>query len=219
MMITPRASHEADGTGDWQVIGDGACAFFRTDSFEASARLVSAIAALDGVGGHPPDVDVRADGVTLRLVTATADAYGMSRADVDLARRISAIAASLGAQGDPSRVQNVLVIVESTQPSEVMPFWRALLDYVPRADSPDEDMVDPRGRGPGFWFEPVGEPRPGGGRIHVAVWVPEAEAEARMEAAMAAGGRLVRDEFAPRWWTLADAAGNEADVASVAKRE
>jgi 4a-hydroxytetrahydrobiopterin dehydratase len=34
------------------------------------------------------------------------------------------------------------------------------------------------------------EPRPdGGGAIHVAVWVPEEQAEARIAAALAAGGR------------------------------
>ena len=26
----------------------------------------------------------------------------------------------------------------------VMPFWRAILGYEPRPDSPDEDLVDPR---------------------------------------------------------------------------
>jgi hypothetical protein len=30
---------------------------------------------------------------------------------------------------------------------------------------------------------------------------------------------MVRDEFAPSWWTLADAAGNEADVATVSGRD
>jgi hypothetical protein len=29
-----------------------------------------------------------------------------------------------------------------------------------------------------------------------------------------AGGRLVTDEHAPAWWNLADAEGNEADVAT-----
>jgi 4a-hydroxytetrahydrobiopterin dehydratase len=33
-------------------------------------------------------------------------------------------------------------------------------------------------------------------------------------AALAAGGRLVSDEHAPEWWTLADAEGNEVDVAT-----
>ena len=38
-------------------------------------------------------------------------------------------------------------------------------------------------------------------------------------AALAAGGRLVRDDQAPSWWTLADAAGNEADIATTKGRE
>jgi 4a-hydroxytetrahydrobiopterin dehydratase len=101
-----------------------------------------------------------------------------------------------------------------------MPFWRAVLGYEPRPDSPDEDLVDPNDRGAAFWLESMDEPRPdGGGAIHVAVWVPEELAEARVAAALAAGGRLVRDDFAPSWWTLADAAGNEADIATVASRD
>ena len=60
--------------------------------------------------------------------------------------------------------------------------------------------------------EPRGD---GGGAIHVAIWLPHEEAEARVEAALAAGGRMVRDEFAPSWWTLADAAGYEVDISTV----
>jgi hypothetical protein len=59
----------------------------------------------------------------------------------------------------------------------------------------------------------------GGGAIHVAVWVPYEQAEARIAAALAAGGRMVRDQFAPAWWTLADAAGNEADIATTKSRD
>jgi hypothetical protein len=32
-------------------------------------------------------------------------------------------------------------------------------------------------------------------------------------------GRMVRDTFAPAWWTLADAAGNEADIATTTGRD
>ena len=34
-----------------------------------------------------------------------------------------------------------------------------------------------------------------------------------------AGGRLVSDKHAPSWWTLADAEGNEADVATWVGRD
>lgn len=35
----------------------------------------------------------------------------------------------------------------------------------------------------------------------------------------ATGGRMVRDRFAAAWWTLADAAGNEADIATTMNRD
>ena len=54
-------------------------------------------------------------------------------------------------------------------------------------------------------------PRPRRNRIHLDVYVPEDQAAVRVAAALAAGGRLVSDAHAPRWWTLADA---EVDVAS-----
>jgi 4a-hydroxytetrahydrobiopterin dehydratase len=71
-----------------------------------------------------------------------------------------------------------------------------------------------------LWFEEMEEARPGGlGAIHVAVWLGIDEAPARVEAALAAGGTLVRDDYAPAWWTLADKYGNEVDVATVAYRD
>src|SRR5205085_12562995 len=102
----------------------------------------------------------------------------------------------------------------------VSPFWRARLGYVPRIASPDEDLVDAHNRRTGFWVERMHEPRPdGGGAIHIAIFVPYEQAEARIKAALAAGGRMVRDPFAPQWWTLADAAGNEADIAATKGRD
>lgn len=218
--ISPKQFHESEGVEDWRVIGDGACAYFQTGSFAAGARLVQAISELPGVEDHPPDVDVRRDGVTVRLITYTNDYYGMSQRDVELARQISATARGLGLSADPLAVQSLLLIPGATDTAAVMPFWRAILGYEPRRDSPDADLVDPRGRWPGFWFERMEQPRPdGGGAIHVAIWVPYELAQARISAALAAGGRMVRDEFAPAWWTLADAAGNEADIATTMSRD
>jgi 4a-hydroxytetrahydrobiopterin dehydratase len=175
---------------------------------------------LPSLDDHPPLVDLRPDGVTVRLITMTEEHYGMSTRDVELARQISAVARDLGLSGDPAAVQSLLVIPGAPDTAEVMPFWRAVLGYEPRPDTPDEDLVDPQSRGPSFWFEPMDEPRAdGGGAIHVAVWVPYEQAEARVAAALAAGGHMVRDEFAPAWWTLADAAGNEADVATTMGRD
>ena len=210
----------AEGTADWRVLSDGAYACFRSGSFAEASRLVSAIAGLADVEPGAPAVDLRATGVTVRLITVSGTYYGMSRRDVELARQISAAAHDLGMRADPSAVQSLLVIPGASDAAKVMPFWRAVLGYEPRADSPDEDLVDPGDRGPAFWFEAMDEPRPGDtGAIHIAVWLPHDEARARVDAALAAGGRMVRDDFAPAWWTLADAAGNEADIATIESRD
>jgi 4a-hydroxytetrahydrobiopterin dehydratase len=218
--ITARRFHGADGLGDWRVLSEGALAFFRTASFADSARLVEAIGDIPEVKDHPPAMDVRAGGVTVRLISVADDYFGMTERDVRLARQVSAAARDLGLSADPSRLQSLLVIPGAPDTAEIMPFWRAVLGYEPRPDSPDEDLVDPQDRGPAFWLESMDEPRPGGGgAIHVGVWVPEEQAEARVAAALAAGGRIVRDDRAPSWWTLADAAGNEADIATVSGRD
>lgn len=218
--ITAQQFLDADGLGDWRVLSEGALVFFRTGSFAESARLVQTIVEIPGVEDHPPAVDVRAGGVTVRLISVADDYFGMTQRDVEIARQISAAARDMRLSADPAGLQYLLIIPGAPDTVDVKPFWRAVLGYEPRPDSPDEDLVDPQDRGAAFWFESMGHPRPdGGGAIHVAVWVPHDQAEARVAAALTAGGRMVRDEFAPSWWTLADAAGNEADVATVSGRD
>ncbi len=217
--MTPRQFHEADGVEDWRVVGEGACAYFRTGSFAAGTRLVHAVSELAGLEDHHPDVDLRYGGVIVRLITVTDDYYGLSERDVELARQISAVARDLGVPADPSVVQTVQVTIDALVGPEVMPFWRAVLGYQNRGDSPDEDLIDPRGRGASFWFQQMDAPRPQRNRIHIDVWVPHDQAEARIAAAIAAGGHLVSDEHAPAWWTLADAEGNEVDVATTMSRD
>jgi 4a-hydroxytetrahydrobiopterin dehydratase len=218
--ISPSQFQRSEGVEDWRVLGDGANAFFRTTSFAESARLVQAISQLPGVDEEQPEVDLRHDGVTVRMLTLRDDYAGMTRGNLELARKISSAAKNLRLWADPSAVQSLLVIPGATSRADVMPFWRAALAYDPRRDSPAEDLVDPHNRGVAFWFEQMEKPRPdGGGVIHVAVWLPHERAEARIAAALAAGGRVVRDEFAPSWWTLADPAGNEVDIATVKGRD
>lgn len=218
--IAPIDFLRAEGLEDWRLVSEGAVLFVRTDSLAASARLMAAIAGIPDVEDHPPAIDVRAGGVAVRLITASDDWFGPTQRDVESARRISAVVSELGLTADPSAVQSLLVVPGAPNAAEVIPFWRALLGYEPRRDSPEEDLVDPNDRGAAFWFEDMDEPRPGGGgTIHIAVWVPHDQAEARVAAALAAGGRMVRDSNAPAWWTLADPAGNEADIATVLSRD
>jgi len=218
--ITPKQFQEAEGVEDWRLTSEGATAFFRTQSLSESARFVQAICELPGVEDHHPGIDIRRDGVTVHMISYTDDYFGPSWRDVELARQISTVARKLALATDPSAIQSLLIIPGATVIAKVIPFWRAVLGYEPRRDSPNEDLVDPHDRGPAFWFEQMNVPRgDGGGAIHIAIWVPYEQAEARIAAALAAGGRMVRDEFAPSWWTLADEAGNEADIATAKGRD
>lgn len=92
-----------------------------------------------------------------------------------------------------------------------MPFWQAVLGY---DELGDEDLTDPRGLGPNVWFQAVTEERSAPARIHIDVSVPPEQARQRVEAAVAAGGRVVYDEEAPMWWTLADPDGNLVEIAT-----
>ncbi len=64
--ITPRRFHEVD----WRVVRDEACTHFRTGSFAEGVALVDAIGRLADAANHHPDVDLRSDGVTVRLTNA-----------------------------------------------------------------------------------------------------------------------------------------------------
>jgi 4a-hydroxytetrahydrobiopterin dehydratase len=218
--IRPSDFLQATGAEDWRIISDGACAFFRTSSLGESARFVAGISDGTGLGERSFGIDVRHDGVTVRTVTMRGDLFGLSAADLDVARRVSAIARDMGLQADPSHIQGLLVIPGAPDINAIMPFWQAVLGYVPRPDSPDEDLVDPSDRNAPFWLERMDEPRGDGlGTIHVSVWLPYEEAQARIDAALAAGGRMVRDETAPAWWTLADPYGNEVCVSTISHRD
>jgi 4a-hydroxytetrahydrobiopterin dehydratase len=215
---TARGFLDAGGVEDWRILGEGACAFFRTPSLLTAAQFVQAVAALSDDLGEAPDVDLRRDGVTVRLFDVTPDNYGLASGHAELARQVSALARELDLPADPSVLQTVQVTVDALVAADVMPFWRAVLGYEPRPDSPEEDLVDPRGRGPGFWFQPMDAPRPQRNRLHVDVWVGHDRGEDRVAAAVAAGGRVLDDSHAPMWWVLADAEGNEACVATIAGR-
>jgi 4a-hydroxytetrahydrobiopterin dehydratase len=201
--ITPQRFHEVD----WRVVRNDACGHFRTGSFAAGVALVDAIGRIADAADHHPDVDLRADSVTVRLRT---DDGTLGEREVALARQISAAARGLGVPVDPSSLQIVQIAIDALVIPDVLPFWRAVLGY---RQMDDEDVIDPLFQGPPIWFQQMDAPRPQRNRIHIDVYVPHDQAEARVAAALAAGGHIVNDEHAPGWWTLADAEGNEVDVA------
>src|SRR5262245_29522081 len=108
--ITIERFNASDGVADWRILSEGACALFRTATLADSARFVDAIGRLEGIDAHHPAIDIRAEGVTVRLLTKGEDGWGMSQADVEFARGISTLAREQGIEADPSAVQTLLVV-------------------------------------------------------------------------------------------------------------
>ena len=208
--VTARAFHDAEGVQDWRVLFSGAHAFYRIGSFATGAAFVAAVAEVADAVGHFPDVDLRPEGVTVR--TCSGEYGALSERDVELARRISAAARPLPLEPAPSQVQVVAIAVAQDAGSDVGPFWAAALGY--RSLGAREDVVDRHRRNPHVSFQPLHPPKPGRGRIHVDVSVPADQAEARVAAALEAGGRLADDSHVPNWWTLASPENHGVDIAA-----
>ncbi|MCX5064774.1 hypothetical protein OOJ91_02670 [Micromonospora lupini] len=205
--ITAREFHAAEGVEDWRSLYHLVSAHFPTGSLTDGIALVDEIGRLaDETEQQILTIDLRGAGVTVSL----------SRRDAGLARRISAAATERGLTADPTAVQVINLTLDAHVSADVLPFWRAVLGY---SQIGDDYLYDPSRRGPGFGLQQMEVPRSQRNRMHLDVAVPHDQAEARIAAALAAGGRLVSDTHAPMWWVLADAEGNEVCVATWVGRD
>jgi 4a-hydroxytetrahydrobiopterin dehydratase len=192
------------GLDDWRSMYGTLEARFMTGDFATGLRLVAAIGAAAEAAEHHPDVELRPEHVAVVLTSHAAG--GKTLRDVDLARQISAAAADAGIVADPALVQRPELALDTWDVEQIRPFWAAVLQAEARGD---DEVVDPLHRTPTIWFqrcEPHDEPHQ---RWHLDLRVPPEVVHDRIAAALAAGGTLVSDSEAPRFWVLADPQGNK----------
>jgi 4a-hydroxytetrahydrobiopterin dehydratase len=103
------------------------------------------------------------------------------------------------------------IAVAQDSAADVRPFFAAAFGY---EDLGEEDAIDPNRRNPHLWFHQLAPSKPGRGRFHIDVSVPADQVEARVAAAVAAGGRIADDSHAPEWWTLASPENHGVDIAA-----
>jgi 4a-hydroxytetrahydrobiopterin dehydratase len=203
-----RAFLEADGVHDWVVLHGGAAAVFRVPSVREAAQLAGAIADVDGVEGSGTLMTIGDGRLTVRL---TRDLWQLEERHIELARAVSAAARAQGANVDRGAVQEVQLAIAAKPDSIDLGFWRAVLGYAPQAD---DNSVDPLGHGSTVWMQELDAAKPLRHAMHVDVSIAREQAEARLAAAVAAGGRVVDDSEAPNSWILADPAGNKVCIAA-----
>lgn len=207
---------QAEELADWRFFLMKLHARFETGSFVKGLELVTRITAAAEEANHHPDVVLTYPHVDVDLQSH--DVHGVTSRDIDLARRISAIAAELEIASAPRDVSTLELALDVPDADEVKPFWRTVLGYADNQDWPE--IMDPGGRNNTLWFQEApdasGEVQQ---RFHLDIVVPRELAEERVAAALAAGGTLVTEEFVPAFWVLADAHGNKVCVCTADGRE
>jgi len=192
----------AENVDDWVVLHGGATAVFPMLSLGDAARLADAVAQAPGIEGAGVLITIADDQLTVRL---TRDIWQLEPRHVELARAISTVAHQHGAAADRTRAQEVQLAVAAHPETVDAGFWRAALGY---AELDDDNAVDALGHGSTVWMQDLDATRPLRHAMHVDVSVAREHAEARLVAALAAGGRIVDDSDAPAHWILADRGGN-----------
>lgn len=208
--MTLLTARDVDGEGlaDWRPMFDELHARFGTADFVSALELVNRIGAAAEEADHHPDLGLHWGRVDVRL--SSHDAGGMTRRDVRLARTISAIAAELGAEARTDALTSLELGLDTPDAAAIRPFWAALLGY--RNGPHEDDISDPAGIRPTIWFQTAEPTDPPPQRWHLDIRVPPEVAETRIQEALEAGGALVDDTVAPRFWVLADAQGNKACI-------
>lgn len=198
----------AEGVEDWVVLHGGATAVFRVPSLDQAAHLAEAVARVPGLEGAGALLTISDDRLTVRLSRGV---FRLEEPHIELARAVSATARSHGAIVHRTDAHEVSVAIAAQPDAVDVGFWRAVLGYAPLAD---DNAVDPLGHGSTVWMQELDAAKPLRHAMHIDVSVAREHAEARVAAAVAAGGRIVDDADAPAGWILADRAGNRVCVAA-----
>ena len=210
---------------DWRKLAQGLYARYLVDDFGAGARFVAAVGEAGDALGHHPRVSIGNGYVDLKLITEDAiyrDGEGtehvvewVTQQDIDLARRITEIAAGLKVDADPASVSDIELGLDTARSATIAPVWAALLTGSAEAQgrgSLSDEIRDATGRVPNLWFGDADEHETSRQRFHIEVYMAPEVAEQRIAAALAAGGTVVDDSNAPSLTVIADQDGNKGIV-------
>ncbi|SDK15939.1 VOC family protein [Streptomyces indicus] len=203
---------EAGGGGDTRVASRGG-------DPTVAAAFVSAVAQVAATAGHAvPEIRLAGGAVDLLLYTVAPDGgrWIMPR-DLELARLISGLAAKFQLRAVPAEVTQVELALDAADFNASGPFWSALLTG-DASNTVHDSVFDPACRVPPLWFQgtdPHETPRQ---RWHLDVWLAPEVVEARIAAAVAAGGTVVDTSGAPAYTVLADPEDNKVCVACATGR-
>jgi len=203
---------------DWRKLAQRLHARFRAGDPGVGAALVSdAVRAAGEVSlGDHLEATLTATHVDLRVATHR-DGIWVTPDDVALARLLSDVARRHEVTSVPGEVTQVELALDTADDGRLGPFWAAVLTGDPDGVVADT-VFDPTGQLPSMWFQGTEAHEVPRQRWHLDLWVAPEVADARIAAAVAAGGTVVDDSEAPSFTVLADPDGNKVCVCTFLDR-
>ena len=135
-MLTGDQIVEANLT-DWRKLGQGLHARYVVGDFGTGVRFVAAVGEAGDALGHHPRVTIGDGYVDLKLLSDDAvyrDDEGtehvvewVTQQDVDLARRVTEIAAEQAVDADPASITTIELALDTAHAATIAPVWAVLL--------------------------------------------------------------------------------------------
>ncbi|GAA4895344.1 VOC family protein [Tessaracoccus lubricantis] len=209
--LTSQQAHDA--LPQWRPLLGRMHLMVDAGTFDEALSFVNAVAAIASEHDHHPEIDLRYN--LVHLAVASHDVGALTERDVRLGKAVADLVAERGLKLQPQRLAQYEIAIDALDIPAVAKFWAAVTGWELKGVAlSDPDLISPA-----IWFQQMDEPRPQRNRIHIDLTVPHDEAQARLDAATGAGGRIVDDSHAPSFWVLADPEGNEVCVCTWQGRE
>ncbi|WP_353649333.1 VOC family protein [Nakamurella sp. A5-74] len=207
--LVPGGPWEGESTADWHTLF-GAMVCYPANTAGAAAAFAATAAGLADAAGIDLMIDLRPEGVVL---DSGKDQWEEVAGFPDLAAAVQRAARDTGLVADNRRLRFVQLALDAVDIPVVREFWRVVLGYEQAPNQDFFDLFDPRQLNPVLFLqrmdaadvERLRQP----GRIRLDLQVPADQLAARIDLAVAAGGRIIERDPAGLRHRLADPEGNE----------
>ena len=204
---------DGSGVDDWRALFDAAVFYPTTDQTRVVALVAAAAEAADEAE-LPLLIDLRETGVR---IGSGKDLWEDERFPA-VARRVQAAARDLGLSADPTPLRFLQIGFDAVDVAAVREFWRLALRYEQDPRPHVTDIFHPHRLGPTLFFSSMDAAdharRAQRNRIRLELLVPADQLRSRVDAALAAGGRIAETGDGARPWIVTDPEGNELGIAA-----
>lgn len=204
------------GLADWRKLSQPLHTRYQIPDLAEAADFVVAVAEVAETDSEHLDMKLTHGVVDLSLCTRE-DGLWITQKDIDLARKISAIAQQSGLVADPAAVTQLEIGLDTAHEGKIGSFWSVLLTGSPE-NKVSDSIFDPSHRLPAIWFQGTDDHDTPRQRWHFDLWLAPEVADERIAAAVSAGGSVVDTSGAPSYTVLADPDGNRVCVCTAVGR-